>query len=124
MPFAFPHSPDIGKGLTDIGLELIKHCNDLKMIVDTSHLNEKGFWDIAKNSIHPLVATHSNAHIICPHTRNLTNKQLDAIRKKARSRADRRMGGGSMKKVQGYKSGGTVRGAGAATRGKGFTRAG
>ena len=36
----------------------------------------------------------------------------------------RRMGGGSMKKVQGYKSGGTVRGAGAATRGKGFTRAG
>ena len=52
------------------------------------------------------------------------NKQLDAIRKKARSRADRRMGGGSMKKVQGYKSGGTVRGAGAATRGKGFTRAG
>ena len=52
------------------------------------------------------------------------NKRLDAIRKKARSRADRRMGGGSMKKVQGYKSGGTVRGAGAATRGKGFTRAG
>ena len=40
------------------------------------------------------------------------------------NRANRRMGGGSMKKVQGYKSGGTVRGAGAATRGKGFTRAG
>ena len=36
----------------------------------------------------------------------------------------RRMGGGSMKKVQGYKSGGVVRGAGAATRGKGFNRAG
>ena len=52
------------------------------------------------------------------------NKRLDAIRKKARSRSDRRMGGGSMKKVQGYKSGGTVRGAGASTRGKGFTRAG
>ena len=40
------------------------------------------------------------------------------------NRANRRMGGGSMKKVQGYKSGGTVRGAGAATKGKGFTRAG
>jgi len=53
------------------------------------------------------------------------NKRLDAIRKKARSRADRRMGGGSMKKVQGYKSGGlTVRGAGAATKGTGFNRAG
>jgi len=52
------------------------------------------------------------------------NKRLDAIRNRARSRADRRMGGGSMKKVQGYKSGGVVRGAGAATRGKGFNRAG
>ncbi|MBG38813.1 MAG: hypothetical protein CL857_02730 [Cryomorphaceae bacterium] len=53
------------------------------------------------------------------------NKRLADIRKKARGRADRRMGGGSMKKVQGYKSGGlTVRGAGAATKGTGFNRAG
>jgi LysM repeat protein len=40
------------------------------------------------------------------------------------NRANRRMGGGSLKKVQGYKSGGTVRGAGAATKGTGFNRAG
>ena len=80
VPFSFPHSPDTGNGLTDIGIELIKHCNSLNMIVDTSHLNEKGFWDIAKNTTHPLVATHSNAYSICPHTRNLTNKQLDAIK--------------------------------------------
>ena len=59
---------------------MIKHCNDLNIIVDTSHLNEKGFWDVAKYSNHPLVATHSNAHVICPHTRNLTNRQLDAIK--------------------------------------------
>ena len=50
------------------------------MLIDTSHLNEKGFWDIAKYSNSPLVATHSNAHQICPHSRNLTNKQLDAIK--------------------------------------------
>ena len=80
VPFAFPQSPDIGEGLTDIGIELIKNCNSLKMLIDTSHLNEKGFWDIAKYSTSPLVATHSNAHEICPHTRNLTNKQLDAIK--------------------------------------------
>ena len=80
VPFAFPHSPDTGKGLTSKGVELIKHCNDLKIIVDNSHLNEKGFWDIAKYSHNPLVATHSNAHQLCPHTRNLTNKQLDAIK--------------------------------------------
>ena len=80
VPFAFPQSPDTGGGLTDLGVELIKHCNDLNMIVDNSHLNEKGFWDIAKYSHHPLVATHSNVHTICPHTRNLTNRQLDAIK--------------------------------------------
>jgi membrane dipeptidase len=80
VPFAFPHSPDTGKGLTSKGIELIKHCNDLKIIVDNSHLNEKGFWDIAKHSHNPLVATHSNVHQLCPHTRNLTNKQLDAIK--------------------------------------------
>jgi membrane dipeptidase len=27
----------------------------------------------------PLVATHSNAHALCPSTRNLTDEQLDAI---------------------------------------------
>ena len=53
------------------------------------------------------------------------NKRLDEMRAKARSRADRRMGGGTMKKkVQGYKSGGVVRGAGAATKGKRFGRCG
>lgn len=52
------------------------------------------------------------------------NKRLDEIRAKARGRADRRMGGGKMKKVSGYKSGGMVRGAGAATKGKRFGRCG
>ncbi len=80
VPFAFPQSPDTGGGLTDKGVELIKHCNNLGLIVDNSHLNEKGFWDIARHSHNPLVATHSNAHQLCPHTRNLTNKQLDAIK--------------------------------------------
>ena len=57
VPFAFPQSPDTGGGLTDLGIELINHCNNLNLIVDNSHLNEKGFWDIAKHSKHPLVAT-------------------------------------------------------------------
>ena len=49
-------------------------------MIDLSHLNEKGFWDVARLSDAPLVATHSNAHAICPHSRNLTDKQLAAIR--------------------------------------------
>jgi membrane dipeptidase len=49
-------------------------------MVDLSHLNEQGFWDVAGISDAPLVATHSNAHALCPSTRNLTDRQLDAIR--------------------------------------------
>ena len=53
---------------------------ELNIIIDLSHLNEKGFWDVARISTNPLVATHSNVHEICPHSRNLTNKQLEAIK--------------------------------------------
>jgi membrane dipeptidase len=80
VPFKFPHSPDTGPGLTDAGKALVKACNQLGILVDLSHLNEKGFWDVAKLSDAPLVATHSNAHALCPLPRNLTDKQLDAIK--------------------------------------------
>ena len=80
VPFGFPSSPDTGPGLTDAGKELIRACNRLKIMIDLSHLNEKGFWDVAAISDAPLVATHSNAHAICEHSRNLTDKQLGAIR--------------------------------------------
>jgi len=80
VPFRCPSSPDIGPGLTDLGKELIRACNRLKILIDLSHLNERGFWDVAEISNAPLVATHSNAHALSPHSRNLTDKQLAAIR--------------------------------------------
>ena len=80
VPFGFPRSPDTGPGLTDAGRELVRACNRLGIMLDLSHLNEKGFWDVAELSNAPLVATHSNAHTLCPTTRNLTDKQLDAIK--------------------------------------------
>ncbi|MHA6266780.1 dipeptidase [uncultured Aliiroseovarius sp.] len=80
VPFRYPSTGDIGDGLTDHGLRLIRRCNELGIMVDLSHLNEAGFWDVARHSTKPLVATHSNAHAICSHSRNLTDKQLAAIR--------------------------------------------
>ncbi|WP_099828143.1 dipeptidase [Oceaniglobus indicus] len=79
VPFRYPSDGDIGPGLTEHGLRLVKRCNELGIMLDLSHLNEAGFWDVARHSDAPLVATHSNAHAICPHARNLTDKQLDAI---------------------------------------------
>lgn len=80
VPFRFGHGPDIGPGLTEAGRDLIRLCNRLKIMVDLSHMNDAGFWDIAKISDAPLVASHSNAFAICPHSRNATDPQLDAIR--------------------------------------------
>ena len=80
VPFLCPSSPDTGPGLTDLGKALVRACNRLRILVDLSHLNERGFWDVAAISDAPLVATHSNAHALSPHSRNLTDKQLAAIR--------------------------------------------
>ncbi|NUS69489.1 MAG: peptidase [Ensifer adhaerens] len=80
VPFRFPSSPDIGPGLSEAGKDLVRACNELKIMLDLSHMNEQGFWDIATLSQAPLVASHSNVHALCPHSRNLTDRQLDAIR--------------------------------------------
>ncbi|MGH2508379.1 MAG: dipeptidase, partial [Ktedonobacteraceae bacterium] len=80
VPFDFPRSPDTGPGLTEAGKDLVRACNRLHILLDLSHLNEQGFWDVARLSDAPLVATHSNAHALCASTRNLTDKQLDAIK--------------------------------------------
>jgi membrane dipeptidase len=79
VPFRYPSTPDTGPGLTDAGKALVKRCNELKIMLDLSHLNEQGFWDVAKLSSAPLVATHSNAHAICSVSRNLTDAQIRAI---------------------------------------------
>ncbi|WP_319531411.1 dipeptidase [uncultured Cohaesibacter sp.] len=79
VPFDFPGSPDCGPGLTDLGMELIRQCNQLGILVDLSHMNEQGFWDVHRITSKPLVATHSNVHALCPSRRNLTDDQLAAI---------------------------------------------
>jgi len=80
VPFLFPHSPDTGPGLTDAGKALVRACNELGILVALSHMNEKGFWDVARLSTAPLVASHSNAHALTATPRNLTDRQLEAIR--------------------------------------------
>ncbi len=79
VPFIFPSSPDTGPGLTGAGHALVRRCAELGILVDLSHLNEAGFWDVARADVGPLVASHSGAHALAPASRNLTDAQLDAI---------------------------------------------
>ncbi len=67
-------------GLTDYGKKAEKIIQDKGMILDTSHLNEAGFWDIAKLATKPFIASHSNCRTLCDVPRGLTDDQLRAIR--------------------------------------------
>jgi membrane dipeptidase len=79
VQFVFPSTPDIGPGLSDAGVALVKSCAELGILVDLSHMNETGFWDVAGLELGPLVASHAGAHSVAAASRNLTDRQLDAI---------------------------------------------
>lgn len=70
-----------GRGLTGLGKELVRQCNEMGVLIDVSHLNEPGFWDVIETSTRPIVASHSNARAVCDHERNLTDEQIKALAK-------------------------------------------
>ena len=67
------------RGLKLFGIQTVKRMNELGMIVDVSHLSEGGFYDVAKHSNKPFIASHSCARTLCNHPRNLTDRQLKCI---------------------------------------------
>ena len=64
------------RGLTEDGAKLIKKMEELGMILDVSHTNEKTFWDICKVATKPFIASHSNCRSLCDVPRNITDDQL------------------------------------------------
>lgn len=87
MTLTWNHSNEIsggigdekGGGLTDFGKEVVSEMNKLGMLIDVSHISEKGFWDVIEMTEMPIAATHSNAKKLCPHPRNLSDEQICAI---------------------------------------------
>lgn len=70
---------DSGSHLTDFGRQVVEEMNRLDMLVDISHLNETGFWDVIEVTKDPIIATHSNCKALCNHHRNLTDDQIVAL---------------------------------------------
>lgn len=68
-----------GGGLSTFGHEVVKEMNRLGMLIDVSHLSEKGFYDVLEASDKPIAATHSNAWTVCKHPRNLKDEQILAL---------------------------------------------
>lgn len=67
------------RGLKPFGIEAVGIMNDLGIAVDVSHLSEGGFYDVARYSKKPFIASHSCARALCNHSRNLTDDQLRVI---------------------------------------------
>ncbi|MFZ5642365.1 MAG: dipeptidase [Bacillota bacterium] len=68
-----------GGGLTKFGESVVREMNRMGMLVDVSHLSERGFWDVLKLSQKPVIASHSNCRTLCDHPRNLTDDQIKAL---------------------------------------------
>ena len=67
---------NVEDGLTDFGIEVVKEMNRLGMVIDCSHLGDKGFYDVIKYSTKPIVCSHSCSRTVCDHVRNMTDDML------------------------------------------------
>ena len=70
---------DQDEGLTEEGKQLVRDCAEKRIIVDVSHLSEKGFWDVCETIDGPFAASHSDSRALCRHPRNLTDRQFAEI---------------------------------------------
>ncbi|NLV87835.1 MAG: membrane dipeptidase [Tissierellia bacterium] len=77
--FATGARGDINRGLTKLGKDAVKIIEDLGIILDVSHANDKTFWDIYDVATKPIIASHSNARALCDVPRNITDDQIKAI---------------------------------------------
>lgn len=68
-----------GGGLTVFGRAVVEEMNRLGMLIDVSHMSTRTFWDTIELSKKPLIATHSNAKMLCSHPRNLQDNQIKAL---------------------------------------------
>jgi membrane dipeptidase len=68
-----------GTGLTKKGADLVAACESLGVMVDVSHLSDKGFTDLCQVAERPFVASHSNCRSLCPSSRNLTDDMIRAL---------------------------------------------
>ena len=74
--------PDMEHGLTETGRDFVARMEQLGILVDVSHLSDRGFWDVIETSTRPFVASHSNARAVCPCVRNLTDEMIRALAEK------------------------------------------
>jgi membrane dipeptidase len=66
-------------GLTEKGKEIVRHMNQIGMLVDLSHTGERTFWDVLHTTTKPVLVSHSSVYALCPVPRNLKDDQIRAV---------------------------------------------
>jgi membrane dipeptidase len=77
--FFEPKKTGVVGGLSDFGVDLVEKAQTMRMLLDVSHLNDPGFWDVIRFSRAPVIASHSNCRALTDHPRNLTDEQVKAV---------------------------------------------
>ncbi len=77
--FFEPKKTGLVGGLSDFGVSLVEQAQAMGMVLDVSHLNEPGFWDVIQLARGPVIASHSNCRALTDHPRNLTDEQIKAV---------------------------------------------
>lgn len=67
------------RGLTQLGQKAVQNIEELGILLDVSHANDKTFWNIEAIATRPFIASHSNARSLCPAMRNLMDAQIKAV---------------------------------------------
>ncbi|WP_449100998.1 pyoverdine-tailoring dipeptidase-like protein PvdM [Pseudomonas veronii] len=80
LPF-FNDSTDALDGLSDIGQQAVHRLNDLGVIIDVSQMSTKALEQVAQLSRTPLVASHSAPRAAVDIPRNLSDKELQLIKR-------------------------------------------
>jgi membrane dipeptidase len=68
-----------GGGLSVLGVQAVEELDRLGMIIDISHLNDEGFWDVMDLTENPVIASHSNSRAVCDHPRNMTDEMIRVL---------------------------------------------
>ncbi len=77
--FFTPRKTGLQGGLSDFGVGLVEQAQAMGVLIDVSHLNDPGFWDVIKFATGPIIASHSNCRALTDHRRNLTDEQIKAV---------------------------------------------
>jgi len=75
-PGRYANGTDATGKLNEDGKQLLKAMDELKMILDATHLCDEAFWDAMKIFRGPVWASHNNCRLLVNHNRQFSDEQI------------------------------------------------